>query len=570
MSGILFNYGGKLEAAHATRDLGGPGGDVSEMERQVLNIFDLPPGTYHFQDGCGRVKEEKDLRRAAARGDCELKVQEHLWFIRVREQGSTIRSHSDVLEKIPLDAVASEERSTNRTNVAQQELTAMIKKLEMQISNKIMPTLEDLCRDRTQLQRETRQIMEKLSGINVQELRDISAQAASLHEEVKAAVKRVDKIDASFNRDKAIIFEDVRKNEQDLRELQRYMQGKIDVCIDADGDLRHQQQLLNERGQIVADDLRLLQEDLRSLTQRCAGGLEESEELRTLLGQVREDNRHLSKETGDVRSRIHCIEGAASEKWAGFSPGVMYFRRWHVAAKGSDVQLDSELKTATGRGFMAAMGVVIGNNEGLAVADGPCRRFGTPGHFSSYFEVLLNEITHAPAGAGGLYVGVALQTADEILAHPRKEFDGWLIGGPGKALICRRSTEVAEDDLADIQQIPGTFAVSGAEVPQDAVQLLRRSLPPRPKGEVRAVEGGWTSEDLRMGQKLGILFACNRDGGARLRISVEGEVAYTHEFIDAPPAEAVGFLTPVIRMAGTGKSVRILPGMQPPAKMLAD
>merc|ERR1711976_752007 len=112
--------------------------------------------------------------------------------------------------------------------------------------------------------------------------------------------------------------------------------------------------------------------------------------------------------------------GAAREKWAGFAPGVMYFRRWHPTAKGSDVQLDAELKTATGRGFMAAMGVVIGNSEGLVLADGPCRRFGTPGHWASYYEVQVEEISHAPAGAGGLYVGFTLQSPDEVNEHPRR------------------------------------------------------------------------------------------------------------------------------------------------------
>ena len=76
-----------------------------------------------------------------------------------------------------------------------------------------------------------------------------------------------------------------------------------------------------------------------------------------------------------------------------------------------------------GRGFLAATGVaqpahfvkefeavvpkdqVIGNDEGLAVGDGPCRHFGTPGGgpcmassdvpgcFSSYYELEASEKT---------------------------------------------------------------------------------------------------------------------------------------------------------------------------------
>merc|ERR1711879_1021724 len=77
---------------------------------------------------------------------------------------------------------------------------------------------------------------------------------------------------------------------------------------------------------------------------------------------------------------------------------------------------------------------------GLAVGDGPCRRFGTPTAFSSYFELEIDEICAAPESAGGIYVGVALQSGDEIFANPKREFDGWLLGGSRKALICRAGT----------------------------------------------------------------------------------------------------------------------------------
>lgn len=47
------------------------------------------------------------------------------------------------------------------------------------------------------------------------------------------------------------------------------------------------------------------------------------------------------------------------------------------------------------------------------------------------FEV--DEISAAPAGSGGFYVGMSLQSGEEIARHPRKEFDGWLVGGNRKA-----------------------------------------------------------------------------------------------------------------------------------------
>ena len=51
---------------------------------------------------------------------------------------------------------------------------------------------------------------------------------------------------------------------------------------------------------------------------------------------------------------------------------------------------------------------------------------------------------------------------------------------------------------------------------------------------------------------------------------MNGSVVATHHFTEAPPAEAVGFLTPVIRLAGTGKAAKLMPGLSPPSKMLAE
>jgi len=313
---------------------------------------------------------------------------------------------------------------------------------------------------------------------------------------------------------------------------------------------------------------------LHDLKVRTTGALEESEELRTLLGTVREDNEHLRSECGQVRTRVHCIEGTAAEQWEGFAPGVLYFRRFHSIGKGVDVQLSSDLSVATGRGFLAATGVVIGTDEGLCVGDGPCRRFGTPGAWSSYFEIEIDEICAAPAGSGGLYVGVSLQNGEEIADHPRKEFDGWLVGGSGKALICRAAYDKG-DELPPLSALqPAAFGSdiesSAAQKSSEAIKMLRAALPPKPKGEVREIDGQWSSDQLRPPDKVGVLFKCHRDGGARLRVLVNGNTVCSHEFIEAPPAEAMGFLTPVIRLAGTGKAVKLLPGLSPPARALAD
>ncbi|CAE8659986.1 unnamed protein product, partial [Polarella glacialis] len=262
--------------------------------------------------------------------------------------------------------------------------------------------------------------------------------------------------------------------------------------------------------------------------------------------------------------------------WEGFAPGILYFRAWHRHAKAEDVQLSPDLSIATGRGFLAATGMVIGTDEGLAVGDGPCRRWGTPGSFSSYFEVELDEIAHAPAGAGGIYVGVSIQSAAEIARHPNKEFDGWMIGGNSKALICRAGSGKAaeEGDTSYLEHVPDTFAQGASEgakmAVSQAVRMLRYAMPPKVKGEIRELESAWKSDSLKKGDRIGILFKCQREGGARIRITVNGDLRATHNFMEAPPAEAIGLLTPVVRLAGSGKAAKLLPGLSPPTRLLAD
>lgn len=573
MTVILNHEGKKANAAPASLR------DLPTLEQEVDTKLGLQAGTFDIYDQYGQITQLEDLQRAirmAGHADCEIYVREHHHFTRIKDLEAQLNIQAAKLIKLETDLKNSNNNTDEKIEAAKQELKSLIAKTNAKIANDIDPTIQELCRDRTQLQREARSIQEKLAGINVEELREMTEKAAVLKEEVKSAVKRVDIVDTSFQDISKQIVIDLAEMKEELANLQRYFHGKIEVCIEADGDLKRELQLTNERAQLMNDDLRLHLEDLKHLKTRTAGALEESEELRTLLGSVREDNEKLRSETGQVLTRVHCLEGNQTEQVPTFAPGILYFRRFHPLAKGVDVQLSTDLQIATGRGFLAATGVVLGTDEGLCCGDGPCRRFGTPGCFSSYFEIEIDEICAAPAGAGGLYVGVSLQDGEEIQAHPRHEFDGWLIGGNGKALICRAGTpDRGFDDLPPPNMLsPSAFGSditsSAQQKAAEAVKILRAAMPPRPKGEVREVDSGWCSDDVRMSDRVGVLFKCHREGGARMRVSVNGEIRVSHEFIDAPMAEAVGFLTPILRLAGTGKSVKLLPGLTPPSRMLAD
>jgi hypothetical protein len=557
--------------------------EIMSAELKDLD-FDLPKGTFSISDAHGKLTQGEDVRRTieiarVGKRDCVMDIDERLEFRKIKKLECKDRQFEQQLAELQAQLKSQNADFDVKIKKAKDEVQRNVDRVDQMLRNEVRPTVDDLCRDRTQLQKEVRAIQEKLANINLQELREMAEASRILKEEVRGALVRVENVEKNYNRDKMTMEANIKRNFEDMHELRRYISGKIEVCIDTDADLRRDLQLTNERMQLLADDLRLQSDKLSDLTLKTAGALEESEELRTLLGTVREDNEHLRSECGQVRTRVHCIEGAATDQWQGFAPGVLYFRRFDAFAKGGDVYLSKDHSIATTHGFFAITGQIINNVEGLCVGDGPCRRFGTPGSFASYFEIEIDAIQKAPEGAGGLYVGFSLQNNDEIKEHPKMEFDGWLIGGSGKAVITRASPyqRADGDDLKPLTSIqPAAF---GSDISQDsakkaseALQMLRVAMKPGPRGTFGEFTAQWSSENLRICDRVGVLFKCHRNGGARMRVLVNGEVQCTHEFsVDsAPPADAVGFLTPVLRLAGTGKAAKLIPGVSPPGRALVE
>jgi len=542
-----------------------------EIGAQELGI---PNHSFDIYDRYGKIEEDEDLRRAihmAGTADCTLRVKEHEHYRRLRDVESRHDEVDRRLNDIERAIRANQDDLSERLEAARVEATSASKRISDRIDQEVMKNISALFASSKDVQKEQRIIQEKLSQIDVAEMQRIATQTVALRDEVRDAVRKVNDMQESWPREKARLEEMCVETQKDLYDLQQYFQGKIDVVISADADLRREQQLVSERMGLIADDVRLVRSSHDGLEKRCSLALEENDELRTLVGALREDSEHLKSDHGQVRTRVCVLEGSAEERWKGFCPGVLYFKTWHRFAKGDDVYFNNDMTVATGRGFLAATGMVCGNIEGLAVADGPCRRFGTPGCFSSYYEVEVDEMKAVPDGMGGLWVGFALQSSDEIAAHRTREFDGWLVGGYSKAMVCRAGT----DPDMPVDKLPATFApgvMQDSSVPnvKMAMELLRKALPPRLSGEMREFGSNWNSQTLRIGDRVGVLWRSNRTAGARLRVSVNGSIVLTQEFMDAPTAEAVGFFTPIVRLAGSGKAVRLCPGVTPPAKMLAD
>jgi len=568
-------------------------GSRTEAMRSIKNLqavameaeekMGLHPGTYDFFDAYGQIQILEDLQRAvkmAQDDECIIEIREHRQFTQIKELQSENGVLTARIARLEQKVGNQGAEFDAKIELACSELRKMIVRTDKKITEEVQPVIEGLCKDRTETARQLRAMQEKMSQIDIQELKEMAENAKNLENDVRQCVKRVEYVDTQFQKERVQFAADIAKAIVELKELQRYMQGKLDALMDADADMRRELQLTGERLALTQDDLRLLQEELQRLTNQCSGALEESEDLRDMLGQVREDNRFLKSTQSANVTRLTCLEGKASETWQATAPAVLYFRRFHSQAKGVDVQHSADLMVTTGRGSLSVAGVVVGNDEGLCMVDGPCRRFGTPGYFSSYYELEVDEVCIAPAGAGGMYCGFSIQNGEEVAAHPKHEFDGWLMGGNAKALACRRShVEGAKGAL------PGTYMTEMADIDkkgtpmekrarvreaQQQMVMLTQALPPQKVGHSREFGSFWNSQPLTMGDRIGVLFRCNRDGGAELKISVNGGIRGKHAFVDAPPSEAVSFLFPVVRLAGSTKAVKIMPGLEPPAKILAD
>lgn len=128
--------------------------------------------------------------------------------------------------------------------------------------------------------------------------------------------------------------------------------------------------------------------------------------------------------------------------------------------------------------------------------------------------VQVDEITAAPAGSGGLYVGMSLQSGEaspdatgcqwftkckektpnfilttvmmhrihwcqEITKHPRREFDGWLVGGNRKALGSGQGQIYSRGTVREMgtEKMKGAKGAEGAKGAKGNAALYMRNAP---------------------------------------------------------------------------------------------
>lgn len=520
----------------------------SDSNRTIASISDalydrlgIPKHEYDFHDVYGPVTQPEDLARAIqmagnAHVDCLLTVVFNPVYAQMRALQHELEAIKGKMGREELEIRESEARSTKRLEEYKAQLTDYIGQVDQRNSVNEQ-TVMTLCKDRSSMQTEMQSIGMTLRELDIKELKELMESAKVSGAQVSDALNRVTVLERSWEVEKEMMMTDLEDIKKDLMQIQRNVAGKIDICIEADADLSREMRLVTEKCALNADDVTLMQEELKKVVYKCQLAMENSLESKTLLSGVREDSSKVLADSNQLKERVHCLEGVAADKWPDFAPGIVFCRRWHGNAKGGDVQLNTDNSVATGRGFSALQGVVLGNDEGLVVGNGPSRRTGKPGSFVSYFEIELTEVYANAEGCGGLYLGATCQSAEQILEHPRKEYDSWMVGGKRQAIITCRGP-------------------SG--------KLFSLIHPGAKASEIQALDAQWNSEVLRVGDRVGLVMQIKRDGGMVMRVIVNGTVIATEVIQDAPPENQCPFLTPLVRIAGTAKSVRFLPGMDPP------
>jgi len=512
---------------------------IESLNWEVDNRLGIPKDEYDFHDIHGPIHEPADLARAmqmAGPNDCILEVVYKAVFAKMRYLQQELQFLKNKVNVNEGEIRESEGRSAKRLEEAKGQISDSLGHLDQRMNNNDN-VVGGLCKDRSSMQMELQSINMTLRELDMKELKELMETAKASQSQIADALNRVTQLERSWEVEKEMMMNDLEDLKKDLLTVQKSIAGKIDVCIEADADLAREMRMVSEKCGLNADDVTLIQEEMKKIVYKCQLAMEQSLESKTLLAGVREDGAKVLTDSNMLKERVHCLEGLAEQKFPDFAPGVVFCRRWHSLAKGDDVQLSPDNASATGRGFSALQGVVVGNDEGFVIGDGPCRRTGKPGSFVSYFEIEITEVYANAEGCGGLYVGASCQSAAQVLEHPRKEYDAWLVGGKRQALVQIRS---------------------------GAGKLFSVIRPGSQAPEIKTLDAQWNSEPLRVGDRVGVVMMLKRDGGFLMRVVVNGTVTSTELFGDAPPEDQCPFLYPIVRISGTAKSVRICPGMDPP------
>merc|ERR1711904_746469 len=169
------------------------------------------------------------------------------------------------------------------------------------------------------MQMEVQSIGMALKEFDIKDLKEVMENAKVAQNQVQDALNRVTQLEKSWEIEKEMMMNDLEDQKKDLASVQRSIAGKIDVCIEADADLHREMRVVSEKCGLNADDVTLIQEEMKKVVYKCQLAMEQSLESKTLLSGVREDSAKVLMDSNQLKERVHCLEGITAEKFPEFA-----------------------------------------------------------------------------------------------------------------------------------------------------------------------------------------------------------------------------------------------------------
>jgi len=301
----------------------------------------------------------------------------------------------------------------------------------------------------------------------------------------------------------------------DVRDLvtlsQKDFRQKTDVLCEADAERAKQTAWLTSQTRLVQED----QDQVRGEIEGLKKGLKNIDNTERIARDITFCKSEVKRLTNENKSLVDSLKGYYSH--VKYMPEHVA-RRFHAVRKGVDVRLGKEHLAATSQSDNARHGFIPGGSgdHGFVMGDGPLEQ--SPA--GQYYEFeLVEKFSNVVGMKGGLLCGYSETSPEMTSTHlTGVVLDGVIVGGVAQVVNITRTKE----------------------------------------GRVveKAEHGPWKSEVLQESDRVGVLITPT----SVLAVFVNG-VIMVAEQVTVQEDQRV---YPLIRVMGNAKTVKLLPGSQPP------
>merc|ERR1719359_2293498 len=285
----------------------------------------------------------------------------------------------------------------------------------------------------------------------------------------------------------------------------------MDVLVDADAERAKQTAWLKNQLKLGQEDQEFAKAELDQV-KRSMSAIDNTDRMQREVNFCKSEVKRLTNECKTMEDSLK-----------GYYSHVKYMpehvaRRWHAVRKGADVKLGKEHLAATSQSDNARHGFVPGGSgdHGFVMGDGPMEQ--SPA--GQYYEFeLMEKFSNVVGMKGGILVGYSETSPEMTSTHlTGVVLDGMIVGGVAQVVNISRTKEG---------------------------RVVERAEP-----------GPWRPEILQEADIVGVLITTN----GVLAVFVNGVIVYAVS-VSVQEDQRV---YPLIRIMGNAKSVKLIPGSQPP------